>query len=88
MKIIKLVPEAYLEQAGVQECFKDKQIRTCATNDENCAKFGCCEDKNRDCYKKNSWWSGCLSNCTAGMKDSFGDDSPWSCQRIQEPVVV
>jgi len=88
MKIIKVVPEAYREQAGVQECFKGEEVKTCATNDENCKKFGCCEDKERDCYEKNEWWSGCLANCTAGMTDSFGDDKPWNCDRIEQPVMV
>jgi len=92
MKKIQNVPEAFREQAGVQECFpkddKDQKEKTCATNDENCAKFGCCEDEERDCYEKNQWWAGCLPNCTQGMTDSFGDAKPWDCKRIEEPQKI
>jgi len=89
MELIQLVPRAYREQAGVQECFKDDyKVKTCATNDQNCAKFGTSEDKERDCYAKNEWWSGCVANCTAGMTDSFGDDTPWNCRKAEKPVTL
>lgn len=54
----------------------------CSHDHEDCSHTGRCCDASKQCFEKDPWWSGCLSQCTEGWVNPDAPSiwqKPWSC---------
>ncbi|CAK0826376.1 unnamed protein product [Prorocentrum cordatum] len=55
----------------------------CPASGQNCTALRCCAEAGFQCYKKNSAWASCRTNCTKN-KSMPGDANkdPWDCEEF------
>jgi hypothetical protein len=67
----------------------EKKVGVCSMRGQDCSQARCCEDEGFQCYEKNVSFSGCRSECKAGLYDPSGVDwLPWTCivKAVASPV--
>jgi len=53
--------------------------RLCSANGEDCSESMCCKEAGNQCFKKDSRWATCRSDCLPGPLLTDVNSDPWSC---------
>lgn len=59
----------------------------CAGDGEDCGQSLCCADSSLTCFKKNDFWSACLSSCDKATVDEL-DGQPWACDILSQAGIA